>query len=229
MSWAPTAHDVADRYGDARSRVVAIVAGLSGDQVETNVPSTPKWSVRELISHMVGCPADMLAGNFPGDFHDEWTQTQVAARRGRSIGELLDEWQGIAGPLDTAIRAGEVPSPIAFDVITHEQDLRGAVGAAPTPDPLAVRFVTGGFAARVDRVVADSGLPPLQFQDPEAGWSAGVPGGVAASATEFEWFRALTGRRSGRQVSSFAWTGDPSPYLDLLCPFGPLRETDVSD
>jgi hypothetical protein len=119
--------------------------------------------------------------------------------------------------------------PVAFDVITHEQDLRGALGAEPTPDPLAVRFVTDGFGARVERVVERAGLPPLEISDPSCGWRVGTPGAVSAVATEFEWFRALTGRRSGRQVSGFDWTADPGVYLDLLCPFGPLRETDVSD
>jgi hypothetical protein len=114
-------------------------------------------------------------------------------------------------------------------VITHEQDLRGALGAEQTPDPLAVRFVTDGFGARVGRVVERAGLAPLEIRDPSCGWRVGEPGGVCAQASEFEWFRALTGRRSGRQVSAFDWTGDPTTYLDLLSPFGPLRDTDVSD
>jgi len=59
MSWSPPAQNVADRYAESRTRVIAIVAGLSAEQLEINVPSTPKWTVRELVAHMVGCPADM--------------------------------------------------------------------------------------------------------------------------------------------------------------------------
>jgi uncharacterized protein (TIGR03083 family) len=229
MSWSPTSEEIADRYVDARTRVVGLVTGLSDEQAATNVPGTPKWTVRELVSHLVGGPVDLMAGNTAGAGSDEWTQAQVDARRGRGIADLLAEWDSAVAGLESAIRAGHVPSPVSFDVITHEQDLRGALGAEPTPDPLAVRFVTGGFAARVDRVVAEAGLPPLELRDPDGGWYAGSPGGVCVEASEFEMFRALTGRRSGRQVSTLAWTGDPAPYLDLLSPFGPLRETDVSD
>jgi uncharacterized protein (TIGR03083 family) len=193
------------------------------------VPGTPRWTVRELVSHLVGGPCELMAGNFTDAGSDGWTQAQVDARRGRSIADLLEEWDAAMPALDSAIRAGHVPAPVSFDVITHEQDLRGALGAEPTPDPLAVRFVTDGFAARVDRVVTEAGLPPLQLRDPAADWCVGTPGGVSVEAAEFELFRALTGRRSGRQVSALDWTGDPSPYLDLLSPFGPLRETDVSD
>jgi uncharacterized protein (TIGR03083 family) len=229
MSWKPTPDEVADRYLDASTRVIGLVSDLSDEQAAIMVPGTPKWTVCELVSHLVGAPTDFLAGTVEGAGDDEWTQAQVEARRGRSIPILIEEWDGVFGDLDGAIRAGLVPTPVAFDVITHEQDLRGALGAEPTPDPLAVRFVTDGFGARVEKVVEHVGLPPLELRDPSCGWRVGTSGGVTAEATEFEWFRALTGRRSGRQVSGFAWSGDPAAYLDLLCPFGPLRETDVSD
>jgi uncharacterized protein (TIGR03083 family) len=229
VSWSPTPDDVADRYAAARSRVVALLADLPAACTTINVPGTPKWNVRELASHLVGSPSDMLAGNLEGAGSDAWTQAQVDARRDRSIADLLEEWEAASASLDDAIRAGKVSAPVSFDVITHEQDLRGAIGAAPTPDPLAVRFVTDGFAARVDRVVAKAGLAPLELRDPSGGWSAGTPGGVVVEAPEFEIFRSLTGRRSGAQVSALRWSGDPSPYLDLLSPFGPLRQTDVTE
>ncbi len=229
MSWMPTTEEIADRYADAHTRIVALVEGLGPDQCASTVPGTPKWSVRELVSHLVGGPADFAAGNLDGAGSEAWTQAHVDARLGRSIADLLEEWDSHLGPVDSAIRTGAVPAPIAFDVITHEQDLRGALGAEQVPDPLAVRFVTGGFTARVDRVVASAGLAPVAFHDPAGGWSAGTPGGLTVEASEFEVFRSLTGRRSGRQVCALAWSGDPAPYLDLLSPFGPLRETDVSD
>jgi uncharacterized protein (TIGR03083 family) len=229
VSWTPTAEEIADRYAGAQARVVGLVAELPAERTDANVPGTPKWTVLELLSHMVGAPTDMLVGNLEGAGGPAWTQAQVDARRRRSVADLLEEWDAVMGRLDTAIRAGEVSAPASFDVITHEQDLRGAIGAEVTPDPLAVRFVTEGFAARVEHVVAKAGLPPLEIRDPAAGWSAGTPGGVVVEASEFEIFRSLTGRRSGRQVSSLAWSADPGPYLDLLSPFGPLRESDVSD
>jgi uncharacterized protein (TIGR03083 family) len=229
VTWDPTADEIADRYADAQTRVAALVEPLPADQQARNVPGTPKWTVRELVSHLVGGPCDLLAGKFDGAGSEEWTQAQVDARRDRSVADLLEEWDAAISSLDSAIRGGQVPAPVAFDVITHEQDLRGALGAEPTPDPLAVRFVTAGFAARVDRVVPSAGLPPLEIRDPATGWCVGSPGGVRLEASEFEVFRALTGRRSRSQVSGLAWNGDPAPYLDLLSPFGPLHEVDVSD
>ena len=50
---------------------------------------------------------------------------------------------------------------------------------------------------------------------------------MSAAAPQHEWARALTGRRSAAQVAAYDWSADPAPYLDLLSPFGPLRDTDV--
>jgi hypothetical protein len=44
-----------------------------------------------------------------------------------------------------------------------------------------------------------------------------------------EFFRSLTGRRSGRQVSGYRWIGDPEPYLAFWSVFGPLPEADVAE
>jgi uncharacterized protein (TIGR03083 family) len=229
VSWNPSPDDIADRYGDARTRVVGLVSRLSGGQAEAIVPGTPRWTVRELVSHLVGGPSDLLAGKFDGAGSEEWTQAQVESRRGRSIAALVEEWDELTGRLVGEIRAGTVPAPVTFDVICHEQDLRGALSAEPAPDPLAVRFVTDGFGARLQRMTEQGGLEPLEIRDPESGWRIGIAGGTCAIAPEFEWFRALAGRRSAGQVRGFAWSREPDAYLDLLSPFGPLRETDVSD
>jgi uncharacterized protein (TIGR03083 family) len=227
MSFSPTSEEIADRYGDARSRMMALAAGLTDGQAGLAVPGTPKWTVRDLLSHCVGCPIELAAGRFEGAGEDHWTQAQVDARRGRNVAELLAEWQDTTDVVEAAIRAGDVPVPVTLDILTHEQDLRGAIGAEPTPDGLAVRFLTDGFGGRATKVAAKAQLPPLRMIASDTDWSLGDPGGAHGEATEYEWARALTGRRSVSQVARFGWTGDPTPYLDLLSPFGPLPENDV--
>jgi uncharacterized protein (TIGR03083 family) len=229
MSWKPEPDEVADRYVSARARVVALVGSLTTEQSSARVPGTPRWDVRQLLSHLAGGATDMVTGNVEGAGGDRWTAAQVEARRGRSVAELLEEWDGVAGSIEAGLRAEAVPVPMTFDVITHEQDLRGALGAEPIPDPEAYRFVIDGFCARLDRVVSRAGLAALEVVDAGGTWCRGTPGGVHARAPEFEWFRALTGRRSSNQVAGFEWNCDPAPYLDLLSPFGPLRTSDVSD
>jgi uncharacterized protein (TIGR03083 family) len=229
MTFSPTPDEIADRYAEARPRIVAMVEHLSAAGLETPVPGTPKWTVHNLISHLVGGPVDFSEGRIEGAGGEEWTQRQVEARRGASLDQLLEEWDGVAPLVDTALRGGMAPVPVTYDILTHESDLRGALGAGPTPDPLAIRFVADGFTARAAAVAETAQLPPLELCATDSKWKAGTPGGVRAWAREHEWTRALTGRRSNDQVRQYDWNGDPTPYLDLLSPFGPLREADVTE
>jgi uncharacterized protein (TIGR03083 family) len=200
---------------------------LTEGQLPLVVPGTPLWTVHDLLAHVVGCPIALVAEEVENAAEDEWTQAQVEARRGVPVPDLLAEWSAASPSIDKAIRSGAVPAAVTYDLLTHELDLRGALGVEGPPDAVALQFLADGFGFLASRRVQQAGLGALELRDPGGGWSAGSPGGVVASATEYEWARALTGRRSERQVSDFGWSADPGPYLDLLCPFGPLPTADV--
>jgi uncharacterized protein (TIGR03083 family) len=229
MPFAPTPDEIADRYADSRLRVVTLAEKLGADDLGRTVPGTPEWTVVELLSHLVGCGLDLAAGRVDGAGSPEWTQAQVDARRGRPIDELLGEWDDGYASIDAGIRAGSIPTPVTFDVIIHEQDLRGAVGAEPVSDPQALSFVLDGFGGMAAGRAVKAGLPPLELRDDASGWRVGESGGVCWQGSQLELFRALAGRRSAGQVCAMSWTGDPTAYLDQLSPFGPLPESDVSE
>jgi uncharacterized protein (TIGR03083 family) len=229
VTFDPTPDDIADRWIDSRDRVREFMSAVVGDDLDRRVPSTPKWTVIELLSHVVGSPIELAAGRFDGAGGPDWTQAQVEARRGRSSAEILDEWDGAVTDIVSKIRAKAIPIPVAYDVITHEQDLRGVLGLEPLPDPKCLAFMTDGFASRLDRVVAKAELPPLRLIDPDSGWIAGESGGVTWTGSQFEFFRGMTGRRSNAQVAKMDWSDDVTPYLPLISVFGDLPEVDVLD
>ena len=43
------------------------------------------------------------------------------------------------------------------------------------------------------------------------------------STSDYEAFRWRLGRRSRHQLATMHWSGDPEPYLDRLCIFGPAQ------
>jgi uncharacterized protein (TIGR03083 family) len=221
----PSGEAVAAVYASCADRVVDIAQSLDDAQLTTPVTGTPAWNVIELLSHLVGGPADLVCGNLEGVATPPWTQAQVDARRGRSVAELLDEWSGLRGQVEDVCRSGVAPA-LAFDIATHEQDMRGALGLPRFPDGDAIDLVTTGFAAGAVSRCRKAELPPLQFVDP-AGWTFGEAGGVTLTAPKFELFRLMAGRRSGQQGAALEWSDDCSPYLDMLSPFGALRDTDV--
>lgn len=54
--------DTAAAYRALRERVSAMVAGAPNEQLQAIAPATPEWRVHDVIAHMVGVPADVLAG-----------------------------------------------------------------------------------------------------------------------------------------------------------------------
>jgi uncharacterized protein (TIGR03083 family) len=208
-------------WRDAFDRVCALVERLDDAELDARVPACPDWTARDLLAHMVGLGVDVLAGDEPDDHNSAWTQRQVDARRGRSADDLLAEWRDAADALTGWMR--EHGSRPLNDVVIHEQDLRGAVGAAGGRDSAGLRIVRDRMAARfASRLDA---LPPIALVSPE--WTWCLQGEVADAAVvleadAFDLVRALTSRRTADQLRGWARRGDVAPYLAAFATLGPL-------
>ena len=205
----------------AFERVCTLVERLDADALAATVPACPDWAVRDLLSHMVGLGADVLAGDEPDDHNSAWTQRQVEARRDRSAADLLAEWRGLADPLMAWMR--EHGSRPLNDVVIHEQDLRGAVGVVGGGDGDGLRIVRDRMAGRFAAGVGE--LPPVALVSGEWTWcSQGEVGDavVVVEADAFDLARALTSRRTADQLRSWTRRGDVAPYLDAFARLGPL-------
>lgn len=183
------------------------------------VPACPDWSAHDLLSHVVGLGADVLDGDEPDDHNADWTQAQVAARRGRSSLEVLDEWVGLADRMETYLRERS-PRPLN-DAIIHEQDLRGALERPGARDTAGLASVRATLAERLAGSLGD--LPPLALRSEGWSWSSGdgEPGAVL-EASGFDLFRAVSSRRTAEQLRSYVVAGDVTPYLDHFAQLGDL-------
>jgi len=227
-----TPDSIAQVYSESHDRIVALVRDLDDESARRLVPGTPRWTVHDVLAHLAAIPTDALAGRLGGVPTPEETGKQVDDRRDRSIAELLEEWAAGLGPILEGARAGLVPAALALDAVTHEQDIRGALQVAHLDDDGALRFAATGYTVAVGRRLKEAGLPPLRLRDPARGFDAVARTGeptATVTASEFELFRAMAGRRSRSQVAAFDWSEDPTPYLDCVCIFGPLPERDISD
>lgn len=232
MSDKPTGEDIARHYRSAHERLAGFARGLSAEQADTAVPGTPGWSVHDVLAHLAAIPTDGLAGRISGIPTDDQTATQVAERKDRDIAELLDEWAPNVPAMCEGAVAGLVPPNLAVDALTHEQDIRGALGVTPALSDEELRFCTTRYAFGCGRGLKEAGIPPLAISatDTDFAFTAGVGEPVASvRASEFELFRALSGRRSRRQVAAYEWDGESSTYLDRFNIFGVLPDYDVVD
>ena len=208
-----------DAYRGARARLTALANELDDATLEKIVPTCPEWRIKDVYGHLIGLVADVAARNTAAAGTDEWTAAQVDARRAKTRDELISEWNetgpGIEELLDKL--PPKSAEGIVGDIATHEADVYGAVGRADAPDSAAGALGLAPYLGSRGSRIVEAGLPALRVNDTVAG--DGEPA-TAVRASEFDLFRALTGRRSPEQVRAFEWDGDSGPYVAIFSAYG---------
>jgi hypothetical protein len=145
----------------------------------------------------------------------------VEKRRARSLADIGAEWHLLAHT-HPRILASEYGPTYAVDLISHEFDIRGAIGnkegrTLPWARTAALFFLNG-----VDYLLKEDGLPALRIQVENKALTVGEgePAG-SVTMTWFETLRTLSGRRSRAQVRALPWEGDPGIWMEHLFIFGP--------
>jgi uncharacterized protein (TIGR03083 family) len=217
-------------YRDARRRIIAVARELSADQLASQVPACPRWTVRDLIGHLAGVTADIASNNLVGAPGDEWTTAHVAARADRSVPELLDEWEALGPRWEEIARRAEHRSFIVrnpfLDTGVHEADLYGALGL-PRPPAEIYRAIAASVVPRVGEDF--DGLGVFTVITPDGEYRLGNGDTEASVRVDtYELSRAVFGRRSKAQVEAWDWTGEPGQFAERISVM-PQRESDLVD
>jgi uncharacterized protein (TIGR03083 family) len=225
-----------DAYRSGHDRVAALVAGLGEVELARGVPACPDWTVRDLVAHLAGSAADVAARHTAGMPGPSWTAAHVEQRAGRTVGELLAEWDEHADRTAESIEDRRVPAGVLHDLLVHEGDLVEAVGAAAPPwdgwaaaARLVVRQVVRGVRGSPSLVVRSAGIEwrspddPGERRGPGRGASASASASIRSTVTVdfYELYRGLHSRRSRDQMRRWEWDGSPEPWVDALPMFGP--------
>jgi uncharacterized protein (TIGR03083 family) len=210
--------DYAQVYSDLRGRVVALVRDLDDTRLHAVAPATPEWRVRDIVAHLSGITADILAANLDGVATDAWTRKQIDDRRDWPFDDVLAEWEEKGKAVEAMmpsfpeVAAGQMIA----DAATHEHDVRGALGAPGARESEAVDIGFRWGAAALD------GSEPLRLDTEVGAVRAGDDEPVAAvRASRFELARSMTGRRSLDQMRAYQWDGEPRPERLVLGIFTP--------
>ena len=215
--------DVITEWTNAQGRVIELAESLTVDEAQRSVPACPDWTCTQLLAHMVGLSADVLAGDEPDDHNSSWTQRQVDRRAGRSPAELVAEWQTLTKPMQDYLR-DRGPRPLN-DVVIHEQDLRGAVGRPGGRDSDGLAAVRDVMAERFATRVRAARLAPVELRSPAWIFSTGDGDpGLELFAPDFDLIRALMTRRTEDQLRQWSRAGAIDPYLPVFAGLGPLPE-----
>lgn len=214
-------------YAESRARITALVRSCSPEQLAAPVPATPGWTVQDVVAHLAGATSDIAAGLIEGAGSDPWTAKQVADRKGRSIDELIAEWEqhapGIEQLLDQIPQVGNALA----DIVTHEQDIAAALGCESGRGSDSYDAALQLYLFGIDRVLRKRELPALEVRAGDQQWTLGEGEPVASVTVDaHELFRAVAGRRSPAQIRAWDWQGDPGPSAAALSVLGP-SPTDV--
>lgn len=217
-------------YAGVRKRVGELVLSLDSEDLEKRVPACPDWTIKNLVSHMTGIAADMIAGNVAEAGQDDWTTAQIATRNDRSMQEIVDEWNEVGSQLEAALEHlhPAVGALTVGDVVTHEHDARQALGRSGARDSDAVAIGLDIYVRRFGRRIRDAGLPTLEVKTESQTLQAGKEEPIGAvGGSEFELLRSLTGRRTLDQIKALDWTVDSGPYLGVFSSYDvPSQEID---
>ncbi|MFL6140504.1 MAG: maleylpyruvate isomerase family mycothiol-dependent enzyme [Labedaea sp.] len=214
---APVANSVA--YRNVRHNVTRMLTEHSPAEDHV-VPACPLWTICDLLAHLAGTAA-LAIGRLSGS---------VPARRtpagANDIVSLLGEWDWMGPEVERLLsdRAGNL---LVMDSFTHELDLRYALGVPlPTAHPAfarALEMLVAGFSASVSA----HGLPALQLVVDGTRWTVGVgmPVGVL-TASGYDVYRSLAGRRSHEQITRLGWSRDSHRWLPAFTwgPFTPPED-----
>lgn len=214
-------------YTRVQDRLIALVTD-GGTDLATTIPATPDWTIRDLLAHLAGVPADVIAGNMADAPSEAWTHAHVSSRVEATPEEIIAEWREQIALLQDALATPNATG-LFSDVVVHEQDVRGALGQPGARDTDEIRAVAEVFIASLGRRFAEKGLPALKVVvDGEAHViGEGEPAGEL-TLSAFEATRVFTGRRSPDQVKARFTSGNPQVWIDSLFLFGP-RKTPLSE
>ncbi len=114
------------------------------------------------------------------------------------------------------------------DAVTHEHDLRGALGVPGERESDAIAYAFRGVTRGIDRQRGDTGALRILHEAGETVVGAGGPT-ATVQTSRFEVVRASVGRRSYDQIAAWDWEGDSQQETMVLARFVPPRTTPLNE
>lgn len=121
--------DAAAAYRGGRERIADMLRQL-GDRAEsTEVPASPGWTPKDVVGHLTGVCADILAGRVDAVATDPWTEAQVEERRAKPLEAVLAEWEHVGARVEALLPSLPewAANQLISDLLSHEHDLADAL------------------------------------------------------------------------------------------------------
>ncbi|MFJ6085630.1 maleylpyruvate isomerase family mycothiol-dependent enzyme [Streptomyces sp. NPDC092369] len=189
MSLHPTLQPYADAWTHSIEAISELVQPLVEGEWNRRTPC-PAWSVRDVVSHVIGLDCEMLGDPRPihtlprdlyhvGNDHQRYMEMQVDVRRHHTAPEMTSELEyviirrnrqlrnesrdpgaKVRAPLGTELTLEESMRSHAFNVWVHEQDLRAALGRPGNLDSPGAQVARDVLLDALPAIVAEKADAP---------------------------------------------------------------------
>lgn len=216
---------VVEVYAATRDQLIGQVTTVANN--EAAVPGCPEWSVKDVVAHLSGLVADILADVQGRLGSDEATSRQVGTRRSMSLAQVCDEWAGNANAVAPLL----IEKPLrglglTADLAVHVHDLAEMLDEVDVPPAEATLLGCARYVPLLQERAAEELDIALEATLDGKTWAADEGSSpLAIKGTQIEFLRSVTGRRTRPQAeAAFTWEGDPTPLLDqAFIQYGPFR------
>jgi hypothetical protein len=180
----------------------------------------------------VGVATDVVNGNVADAAADHWTAAQVSARYDVPVEALVEEWSESGPKVEQFVLAlpTSVTGQLLADAVTHEHDLRLALGRPGAHDSDALTLGVAWVIGALGRMYDGAGDPALRFEREAVVETAGRgPVTATVRASTFELGRAIAGRRTIAEINAYDWTPAAQPERLLALPLFRPPEVSLSE
>lgn len=225
---APSNEEMLQAYLDGAARLIAVARRAGEAGADTIVPASPAWTVRNVVAHLTSVAHLTVNQLGWGDDVQATIDREVAARADHTVDRITNEWEELLGPLTTMF-AGHPSGPLVVDVVTHEHDVRAALGPGYQDHSAGLEEALSAMVGWV-RHLGLVGEPGLLLRTPTSQALFGGPdiGCEVELPSDWELFRLLGVRRSEEQLMAYPASGDRSLLLSVTSryplPVAPLLD-----
>ena len=219
--------DLLGPYQRTRARVSALLLDATPDALTRTVPACPAWTVHDIAAHLVGVPATLAAGNYPGGDIDGWLQGIVDERRDVEVDDLVQEWNALDAAIEPMLQG--MGALMFTDIAVHEHDVRGALDE-PDHDALEVDAVMACSLPSFAQPLHDAGLGAIVVQYDGSTWrSHDADAGWTLLVDPWEAVRAINSRRTADELRALPSDGGGDAYFAVIAGHLPLPERPLDE
>jgi uncharacterized protein (TIGR03083 family) len=221
--------DVFNAYEATRDRMLAVALDASDGELTARVPSCPEWTAHDLVAHCAGIPTALTTGAGPTGDIQAWLDGIVESRREVPVADLAAQWRDCGEAVRPIVEGSG--GMLVVDVLTHEHDLRGALGRPGDRDTPELGAGLQLFADLLAPNVAAAGLPPFTVECPDGASARSGEGEPGWTLLVDPWnaTRILGSRRTAAEVLAAPARGDAQPYLAVIAGHLPLPGASLAE